>query len=275
MDSENKLDMVDRYLLGQMSQEEIGKFEQLLLNDNEIKSLVEDQRKLIKGMEKYQEKAEFFDMLQDIKKEEPEQNIVQLKQTEPAKEETGDRRNKIRPLRHKLAYAAGLALLVTAILFILDTRADPESLVANHFSFHPDVMSAQLAASGATDDVNKEFIPLLRSGIELYNNQEYVLAQEQFRAFATQSKGRNYLDILNDFYIAQIALDQNQPKEAIALLSPILDERGLPIEAATRWYLALAYLRNDEAEKGIELMEELQTHRDYGSQASKILKKIK
>ncbi|NND34709.1 MAG: hypothetical protein HKN76_19135 [Saprospiraceae bacterium] len=275
MDADTKLEMVDRYILGQMNQDEIKEFEKLMTGDLEIKSLVEDQRKLIKGMGKYQEKAEFFDMLQEIKKDRPAEKIVSLQQAKESKSGVQDTTSKLRKLRYRLAYAAGIAILVTAILFMLDTRVNTDSLVASNFSFHPDILTAQLEASGATNDVNQELIPLLQRGIQFYNNQEYEQAGNQFQQFAAQSAGRNYLVMLNDFYLAQIALSEDRPEETIALLQPLLLESGLPIESSVKWYLSLAYLKSNDSNAAEKLLGDLRDDSEYGTQSNKILNKLR
>lgn len=275
MGTQTNLEMVDRYLLGQMSRKEVVEFERLMKDNEAIKVLVDSQRKLIKGMGKYQEKVEFFDMLNEIKKDKPAQKIVDL--SPPSEEQAAEKNQifKIRKLRFRMAYAAGFALLVTAILFMLNTRQDPAALATAHFAFHADLLSAQLEGSGATDDANKALIPLLQQGIQLYNQGDYDQAKTQFQQFKEQSKARNYLAILSDFYLAQMALHDNRPEETILLLTPLQVERGLPIEAATKWYLALAYLRTDQQNEAQRILQDLQKDTDYETRASAILAQLK
>ena len=274
MDTQTKLELVDRFLLGQMSREEVIEFEHLMAEDPEIRAFADSQRKLIKGMEKYQEKADFFNMLEDIKKDKLSQKDLQPGQVIEPIDTKKIRSSGIRKLRFRLAVAAGFALLVTAIFFMLDTRVDPSALASTHFSFHSDLLSDQLAASGATDEINKTLVPLLHQGIQLYNQGNYEQAKEEFQKFKDQAKSRDYLVILNDFYLAQIALYQDQPEETIKLLKQIDAERGLPIEASTKWYLALAYLKTHDIDNAKKFLEDLQTNVDYGPQVNIILNKL-
>lgn len=271
MDDDTRLEMVDRYLLGQMDQDERQEFERLIADDRKIKELVEGQQTLIRGMQKYQEKAEFFDMLATIKKEGPAPKKDQSTAINIDVEPDTKSPIKIRKLRYTLAIAAGIALVITGVLLMLDSKINPADLAQSNFAFHTDILSGQLEASGATEDINKELIPYLQRGIQSFNQSNYNQAKIEFQEFKNQAKARNYLAILNDFYLAQIAFYQNRPDETIELLTPFRTERGLPIESSIKWYLALAYLKKYDKNNAEKLLDDLRTSSDYGARAEKML----
>ena len=274
MDEELKIETVDRYLLGKMTSDEEKEFERLIKVDQELNDLVNSQRRMIRGLEKYDERSSFFAMLDEIKSDPPSKNTANVVRLKGKRNMTSSHQPVIRRLPRILAYVASFALIVAALFFVFKPGSDLNQLVASNFSFHPDLLSEQLQASGATADIDQELFVVLQGGIKAYNQAEYGLAKMQFNAFKDRSRGRGYLAILNDFYLAQIALEEDDEQTALELLMPLKSEVGLPIEAAINWYLALAYLKDGDKRQARDVLQNLQSNETYGDKAKSILRSM-
>jgi len=265
-----QIELIDKYLLDNMEAEEKKAFEKRLGEDEELNKQVQIQRKLIEGMEKYQEKESFFSMLDEIKTEKPEGKVIDIKH--PGKKNISI--GSMRQFNRILAIAAGFAVLIVAAFFVFRNEPDYNAMAMNNFAIYPDEVTTYLDASGATDDANAALIPLLENGMNLLSQENFKEARIQFEQFRDRKVSSNYLSILNDFYLAQIDIQQNDSQTAIDLLTPLDNESGLPIAAAVKWYLALAYLQQGKIEPARTLLSDIIQDDEFNEPARNLLNEL-
>ena len=90
--------------------------------------------------------------------------------------------------------------------------------------------------------------PELASAMEAYQNKDYGTALQRFNAIPQVDE--NYL-----IYKAICLLETDHTKDAISLLEDLVDNgEGTEYYQQTCWYLAIAYLRNHEEDKVMDLL---------------------
>lgn len=274
MDDQKKIDWVDRYLQQRMSPEELRQFELLLKEDKALFGYVEVQKRLIRGIERYRDRSNFVEMLQEFKREE---SIGAVPVKFLNKETAEKSKVKIVPvgLGQKVALAASIAIIITVMIFLFRTKIGSDELFASYFDFYPDVLTEYLEVSGAVEDANIELHDLLETGINAYNTGQYNEARILLEKYIIQNQSVNYPVILSNFYLAQIALADGQTDKAIKILEQIKSINNLPIESAVTWYLSLAYLQKGDIDIAAVFLENLKNDNQFGAGATQLLNQIR
>jgi predicted Zn-dependent protease len=76
-------------------------------------------------------------------------------------------------------------------------------------------------------------------------------------------------------YLGVAYLFSGQSKQAIPPLADVAQSPEPPIREAALWYLALAYLENNNSRAAVQALEAIPPDGLYGSQAQELLKKLK
>lgn len=265
------IETIDNYLQGKLSAEAAVAFEQEMTQDAVLKKAVAEQQELIAGMEAYEEKKKFLEMMQSIKEEKaPARNLSVVKEeAEPSKEKKAN----VFTLRRVLAMAASVALLVAALVFLVQPTTDVSLLAQQNFEVYPDQLTARLEASGAVSG-NETLVPILQEAMTAYKNGDLTNAKQNLESFKEKTSKRDYLTILTDFYLAQIALSEQQYEKSISLLSPLAKESGLPIEAAVNWYLALAHIGQSEKATALTLLKKIPATDAFATKAQNLIEQL-
>lgn len=279
------LEAIDNYLMGNLSSEAAKDFEAQMEQDAVLKKAVQQQEELIAGMKAFEEKQDFFSMMEEIKKEKDKSNLTVVKESATAtisSKETDNIRtlspskkktNRLRPL---LAIAATVSLLLVAGLFWMQgSTVDTGALAQQQFDLYPEQITARLEASGAVTGDNEAIQNLLIEGTAAYNQNDLPVAKQKWTAFKDQSNKRGYLQLLTDFYLSQIALSEKNYSHTIQLLEPLSKEQGLPIADAVHWYLALAYLGTEETAKAKTSLQKIAANSKFARKAQTVLGQLK
>jgi len=265
------IETIDSYLQGKLSLTAAKAFEQEMTQDAALSKTVAEQKELIAGMEAYEEKKKFLEMMQSIKEEKaPANNLSVVREKEAPKQE---KTAKIFTFRRVLAMAASVALLVVAMVFFSQSDTNTNLLAQQHFEVYPDQLTARLEASGAVSG-NEVLAPILQEAMTAYKNGDLAGAKQQLEAAKAKTSKRDYLTILIDFYLAQIALSEQQYEKTIDLLSPLSNEMGLPIESAVNWYLALAHLGKSEKEAALNLLKKIPGNDAFSAKAQSLMEQL-
>lgn len=261
-----ELEQIDRYLKGDMSPEEKSSFELSLEKDSALRAAVNTHRTLIQGMRRYEEKKDFFGDLLEIKEE------ATVTKGEPKKNSHNEKKGKIVSFRHWIVIAASVLLLLSAYFFVNDTDRIPSSeMVSSYFEHSADLISQNLESLGATEQVSVEKQTLLAEVATLLKRKDYKHAEGILTELNTNKIPVNYTDVLVQFHLSQIRIDNGQFESAIDLLTPIASMENLPIEAASKWYLALAQIGLSDFDSARTILMQIQSDSEFGQKASELL----
>jgi tetratricopeptide (TPR) repeat protein len=146
-------------------------------------------------------------------------------------------------LRRKVwLVAATLALLISLTYF--STRpADPQpqELFAVHFEAHRNIVQPLVRSSAPKDESSIAFLH--------YEKGEYNSAIPLFDELYAETRAPHFL-----FYKANALLAINESTEAIRVLQEHLQTDG-ELRSKSHWYLALAYLKENDVEKAKKTLE--------------------
>ncbi|WP_299432916.1 hypothetical protein [uncultured Aquimarina sp.] len=240
-------ELIDKYLQSALTPSERDQFNSLLESDTTFKNDVE----LLKNL-KVITGTEDRDQLR--------KSMAGFEAKITAKE------TKVVPLFNykKLLVAASILLIVAigGITVFNPFTVDTNALYADNFEPYKNVVTP--IVRGENND-NEEVIAFTS-----YESKDYELATDQFGKLYETTKRPYFL-----LYQANSLLASNKVKEAIPLLekhitlNDELSERG-------KWYLSLAYLKEDRKKEAILLLEEIVEKGSFKKGAAeKLLQQLK
>ncbi len=248
------IDLIEQYLAGSSSKKEKQDVEERMQNDASFKSLFEEIRKVIKGVE-LAARNELFNKLKETEKGLPEITI--------------DKKPKvlrIRKFKYAIAVAATIALIVGSVYTLLISRHDDgkNDYLTNYYAPYPNIIHpVQRAEDTLMTDEELAYY--------YYESEQYEEALELFLTF--QEDSINLESTL--FYLANIYMALGNYEEAIENFNNLLND-SIVFENQTRWYLSLCYLESenfDSAEKQLKQITE--SENSYNEKAVELLDKVR
>ncbi len=227
-------ELIDKYLHSTLTPSESEQFNSLLKNDNEFREDVElfKNLKVVSGAE---DRAEL------------RKNLVNF-ETKIATKKT-----KVVPLFNykKIMIAASIVLIATigGITLFNPFGVDADTLYAANFEPYKNVVTPIVRGETNENDEVEAFIS--------YESKDYISAANQFRELYETTKLPYFL-----LYQANSLLASGNVKEAIPILeqhvalNDELSERG-------KWYLSLAYIKENKKEEAITLLEEMKEKNSF------------
>lgn len=223
---------IEKYLRHELSSEEHQAFENNLLLNPALAEEAKFQEQLVRGMNAYFCREQLKPLLQETE--------IKLRAEESRKGQSGKGY-----FPWLIAMAASFLLLITAGYFILaDTTSAPQ-LYEAYYQPYPNI-AAPLERSGNEEVTENPFA--------LYEQRAYELAVPAFeKAMKNQQNPQPALR----FYYALSLLQTDKTAEAIDQLKAVSTARDTRFFSPSRWYLALAYLKQDTPGEAKRLLKEL------------------
>ncbi|MEM9686606.1 MAG: tetratricopeptide repeat protein [Bacteroidota bacterium] len=240
-----KEELLYKYFLDELSTEESEQFYALLETDSAFKAQFEFE-KSVQRVVRTAERATLKDKLQGL-----EQDIQQ-------------------PVRHKWFHrtswriAASVAILIAVGLYYYTSNvtADMERLYTLNYEKYPNTVYP--ITRGDNQDDSTE-----RMAFVAYEASDYAGAIVLFTQLREEKQAK-YID----FYLAQSYLGEGQIENAIASFKRISTNTSDFAEEA-RWYLALAYLKNEDKERAVQQLTAIVSEKGYKQQeALTLLEKL-
>lgn len=230
-------DLIDKYLQGRCSEEELALLEELVSNDPLFAQELEI-RQDIKAVAMHSDGENFKEQLQVF---------------EPKKE-------KPKPLRRFwIGAAAALAGFMTTIFILNFGPTENERLFAENFEPYRNIVNPVVRGSDNLSEEDQAF--------QAYEQQDYQRAVQLFQTLRQTNEEDYILLYLGNSYLA---LDNTD--KAIEYFKLIETDSLLP---QTQWYLALAYLKADNKADAIHHLAVLKYSQDFKAEESaEILEKI-
>ncbi|MHA7055833.1 tetratricopeptide repeat protein [Aquimarina sp. M1] len=240
-------ELIDKYLRSELTSSEKDQFDTLLENDITFREDVEllKNLKVVTGTESRNELRKTMTNFEAK---------IAVKET------------KVIPLFNykKLLVAASILLLVAigGTMFFDPFGVSADTLYADNFEPYKNVVTP--IVRGSTDD-NDEVLAFTS-----YENKNYKLAADQFGTLYETTERPYFL-----LYRANALLAISNIKEAIPLLEAHIALQGQLSERG-KWYLSLAYLKDNRKEEAITLLDEIVQNGSFKTgDAKKLLQQLK
>ena len=272
------LEKIDKYIAGELSDEDTKTFELRIEEDADLKKEVEANRAVnfaIQHKDKKQLKDDLVEansLINNIREKVTVefQTSETTSQTEkPAKEASKSFVDQLIAflvprapmLRPAIAALIVLAIAIPGYLFFQPVTT--ENLYADNFKPYHNVLTP--ASRSAEQELTE-----LQKLMLLYEQKDYNIALGEFNEYIDQHPEEGGLR----FYRAIIFMELDDLEKAIADLEYVMDNnRSLAGQA--KWYMALTYLKDNRPEDAFKVLEEISgSGNPYSQQAAEILKQI-
>ena len=240
---------IEKYLAGEMGEEEKKWFEKELEGNSNLRSEV-NLRKKTDQVLKDQNVVSLRNKLSDIEKKRREVNVEVRNVRKPAY------------IRYAAVIAA-VAIIGSVLLFTGNNTGSDEVISRFYKTYEPPASqrSGQIAA-------NADFTLAL----EFYNTNDYANAALFFSKVVESNPKDMQSVLLNGVSNFE---DQKFPEAKLSFATVIDDNNNLFIETA-RWYLGLCYIKTNETDKAISQLTTITNDGGiYSKNARKILRKLK
>lgn len=238
----DQLEQIEKYLNGEFSQEEKERFEKRIMEEDELRKLVDEHRILLRGLE--------LGFNRELK------SRLQLEEQRFTKNERKSKR-RILPLRWSIGIAATMAILIVTVLLLNYKPVNTQELFIAYYQPYPNVEQ-----------------PLSRSDVSAssaYVFYEKGLYQPALKSFESLVK-ENPEDPAALFYMGICRLELGETDQAIFQFQSVRTLESNKYSRSALWYEALSHLKNDQKSKAIELFETLSGGNDaYANQSRELI----
>ncbi|HEA29797.1 MAG TPA: hypothetical protein ENH91_07365 [Leeuwenhoekiella sp.] len=234
-------ELLDKYFLKTLSEEELLLFEERLQNDPDFKAELEFQENLRTS-------------IKDVERD-----------TLKSKLNSFEQERMTRPTRswQKWAIAASIALIigVAGLGLYFSNQPNLQKIYAANYEAYP---NTEFNITRGHEPVSKE-----REAFMAYEQTRYQTAIPLFKQLLATNQNTVF-----SFYLAQSFLGNNSPKQAQVIFEQTAKENA-EFSAESQWYAALCALKLEQTEDAKRLLKTLISNKGYKKeQAQAILAKL-
>ncbi len=238
MIQEKDIDLIEKYLEGDLQGPESKAFQRRVQEDPEFKLILEEMETMVSGI-RYTGRKKIQSDLQKL-----EESLPSLRQ---------ERETKVVAMRRFRIWAAAASVLlvaVTAIWLFTGRQLNQDQLFTAYYQPYQNVESP--TTRGETNqDVRK-------NAYMAYDQERFEEAVNLFGSIPAEES-----QPVDDFYEALSYLSLDQGTEAAALLVEFIDNGDDIMKERASWYLALAHLNQgkiDQCKEVLRIIVEEQTY---------------
>jgi predicted negative regulator of RcsB-dependent stress response len=259
MSIEEKYEQYESYLDGSMSEEERNLFETSLENPDAKKEFEEYGRinsSFARMLQHEEKEKDFITNLQKIAKNYSNESAKQVDLNETKSNQS-----------NSLSFSKNIKWILSAAAVLLVAFFSYQQ-----YFMHPQSMHDLYASNYTPEEISIERgdkNDSLEKIITLYQAKNYTQALEILTPYSKLHPEQANLKIV----IAICKLETNQYADAEKELSAIINLNDAYKEKA-QWYLAMLYLKQEQREKCISLLQTFNEHHFYYSKAKIILKEL-
>lgn len=255
--TEEQYELIEAYLKNELSAPDRNSFETDMATDADLRTEVDRQRDLRLGLraigiERTLERAR-----------------AQYRATQPEPARANWQPAVVRSLSTWRYWAvAASAVLVLGIGFYayqqtIDQRVD----IA-----YADTMTDELTKGFPSDNLPPQVRTQFLDALTNYKAGKYDQVIERLKTLPADKQTVYY----KDYFLGLSYLANQQPTEAIPLLSSALATPSAPLRQKVEWCLALAYVKNDQNEKALPILTRISTDKahPFRALAQRVLQKI-
>ena len=272
--SEKDIEIIERYLMGELGEKELELFEQRIKTDKEFADevfFIED----VINASKEEGRNEFKKRLKAV--EEDVVNKTEHTVDEKMREkDSGMGKTTSMFLNKWMYYAAAIAAVIVAGLFILVPDRAGKKLYEEYFQPYPNEIIAYTRGQQVPEEFEHfnalEYNSIVQA-MRYYEKNNFTEALKLFEANVEQSEKN--AGIL--FYTSICQLETGKEEQAIRNLNYILTLSNPPLKKQAEWYLILAYLKTNQTSKANQLLGKISDIKNhpYAGKAKELLTKLK
>ncbi len=246
---ENKSDLIEKYLMKEMSVGEIKKFEKQLSKDSDLKKEFLFRKRLNEAISE-NDVIELRESLIDITSDKNSNSLIIFIDTR----------------RKFLSIAATIIIFISVSLSILlPLKQAPDQLFNSNYNTYPALANIRSIES------NHECDKLLLSSFNFYEKHDYKKASESFSKVLIMDSS----NVIALFYLALCELENNNLEISEEHLYDLILRKDHLFWEQAHWYLALLYLKQEDNEKAILVFKEIiKEEMVYTARAERILRKL-
>ena len=243
MDENIKQEKIELYLTGQLKDKELEEFESTINSDEALAQDVAIMKDLEEAMSDFEHEKELSNKLKFLSKKYITEEAIN-KTTSP----------QIVPIYRKKWFVAATVLLIVVaggLLFqnVFQPKADTD-LFATYYKSYP----SNLLTRGENDETYNDIVKSYNENdfTTVINLLEERLADKPNDTPSKMMLGNSYL-----------SLEPVEAQKAIKIFQPIANDNTNVYQETAQWYLALAYLENDNVELAEPILK-LLSEKEYG-----------
>jgi len=237
--------LIEKYVLGTLTNEEKQQFDTLLKTDATFKEEVEFSTKM-KNVARHDKLTAFKSLIEDFEVEE--------KNTTPTL--------KPRKLWNTKWLVAASAAVIFGLSYVFWPQQNTTDLFEENFTPYRNVTYSIVRGDNSPKDAKSK-------AFSAYELGEYETAASQFSDLYGKDRESYYL-----FYQANALLQLNRAQEAIPLLKKHL-KSGDSLSTKTNWFLAMAYLQLEDKKSAIDALNIAAKNIDFKQkEARELLRKL-
>lgn len=243
---------IQRYLDGEMSEEELKSFRQDLLRDPELIAEL-DLHRIVEDGIRNRDELEFRRKLEDS------YTVFRLKQEEQKK--LSGRKKLIIQLSSAIA-----AVLIIGLFFILDS----EPLTKDHlFEEYYASMEFDFTSRSVNEDKDD---PNLLGGVRSYIERDFQISRLRLEDYLNTASGNEQTAY---FFLGLSHIELGNYSDAEFYLKRVAQGEFSYYREHSKWYLALTYLKMNNLDEAEKIFREFASERSvYNERSASILKKM-
>lgn len=227
---ENKFDLIEKYLMSEMSVKEQVEFEELLRSDPEL-------------MKEYIFQKEIYEAI-------GEDDIISLRNNlhEIVNQDTSyTRKIKRSVVYYAFAAVIALTIAVSGICFLQVKHLNKNEIFQSYYSPYPVIISYRAAVSQTETEKN------IINAFNSYDQGNFKIASDYFK----EVLANNNMDYMSEFYIAICEIEENNFSQAEEYLKDLILKKDHIFWEQSHWYLALAYIKQNKMRNAENILNKI------------------
>ncbi len=243
---ENEFDLIEKYLMNEMSVREQVEFEESLRSDPDL-------------MKEFLLRKNINDAIIEEDVLSLRNNLNEIVNTEPV---------TTRIIKKSYIYSAVAAVIILIVvianIYIFPLgQMDKNEVFQYYYSAYPAVMSFRSPVD------QTEIEKILYDAFNYYDDGEYEMASKYFKQ-VLEKDSTNYM---SQFYLSVCEIEKNNLSEAEEYLNDLILKKNHIFWEQSHWYLALVYLKQNEMISAESILKKIvQENMTQKSDAQLILK---
>ena len=258
--NKNRQELIDRFLLGEMTESERTVFEKQLSEDEDLRQDVDICRNVVTAFQ-YDAEQKAFDAMKSMSEDEFKTLI--------SGSETKTTKNKYISFVRLSAAIAAVALIL--IYIGLRPKYSSEQLFALHYA----TQAYETYPTRGGSELSIEEKVLIQQAKKLYIEKEYTLALSIYNQYFASKQDWKIQPEEIILYSAICQLETEDLSKATEKLSYLASSEKFEFQEEALWNLSFAYLKNNQRDKAKKCLNQLvEKEGDHTDKASKLIEEL-